>query len=179
MFKKIIIITSLTFFSVFSVIIAPFFMLSSTGSAHEEKIKNDQNFSQSVYGFMNPVENVTITNDWAEYSAIKEYATHPAVDLACATGDPLVAADDGVVYQSGYGWDPYGAMTVWYRSQKDPNITILYAHVSKVNVRSGDQIKKGQVIALCGSTGLSTASHLHMQVNYEGKPVNPHKYFGF
>lgn len=138
---------------------------------------SDQDLVQSAYGYLNPLDTIRITNDWQEYSAIEDFESHPAVDLACALDDPIKAADDGVVLQAGYGWDKYGAMTIWFRSEKDPMITMLYAHMSKVFVSKGDRIKKGQVIAVCGMTGIATGTHLHLQVNKQGKIVNPHIYF--
>lgn len=146
-------------------------------SASDSSGMGDKNYIQSVYGLMNPLESIHITNDWQQFSAIGEYEKHPAVDIACSTGDPLAAAGEGTVIQSGYGWDPYGAMTVQFRLEKNPMIVILYAHVSKVHVKAGDRIEKGQVIAACGNTGISTGSHLHLQVNKSGKPVDPNIYF--
>lgn len=139
----------------------------------------NQDFIQSAYGFINPLPTIRITNDWQEWSAIKEFDAHPAVDLACSMGDPIKAADDGIVFQAGYGWDSYGAMTIWFRSETDPTITMLYAHMSKVYVTKGDSIKKGQVIAACGMSGIATGTHLHLQVNKQNTIVNPHIYFDF
>ncbi|MEO0876600.1 MAG: peptidoglycan DD-metalloendopeptidase family protein, partial [Bacteroidota bacterium] len=48
-----------------------------------------------------------------------------------------------------------------------------YAHMSKINVRKGEKVERGQVIGLVGSTGTSTAPHCHYEVHFHGKPVNP------
>lgn len=176
MLKKAIIISVAFFMCCFTVIAMPFFAFMSTSSSHGDKIENDKDYTQSVYGFMNPMETIRITNDWQGFSAIEQYEKHPAVDIACATGDPLVAIGEGTVFQAGKGWDTGGAITIWFRSEKDPNITIMYAHMSSVSVKTGDKIRKGQVIASCGSTGISTGSHLHLQIERQGNPVNPHNY---
>lgn len=177
MIKKIIIIFLVVILLI--ILIPASIVIAAVGgvSASEDSIMGDRNYIQSTYGLMNPLEVITITNDWQQFSAIEEYEKHPAVDLACSTGEPLAAAGEGTVIQAGYGWDPYGAMTLQFRLEKNPMIVILYAHVSKVYVKAGDQVKKGQVVAACGSTGISTGSHLHLQVNKSGQPVDPNIYF--
>lgn len=156
-------------------------MAFASGSSNDDhKGNNNQgnkDYIQSLYGFMNPLPNIRITNDWGEFSAIVDFDNHPAVDLACAEGTSFVSPDNGVVFQSGYGWDRYGAMTIWMRSEKDPNITIMFAHLSATYVHKGDQITKGQVIGACGSTGIVTGPHLHLQVENKGTPVDPNIYF--
>jgi murein DD-endopeptidase MepM/ murein hydrolase activator NlpD len=53
----------------------------------------------------------------------------------------------------------------------------LYGHMSKINVRVGQRLTRGDVIGLVGSTGKSTGPHLHYEVRYQGKPVNPQNYY--
>ncbi|HOB88621.1 MAG TPA: M23 family metallopeptidase [Bacillota bacterium] len=97
---------------------------------------------------------------------------HQGVDLAAPKGTGIVATADGVVKfagsRSGYGLTViidhgYGFQT-------------LYGHCSKLAVRVGQQVKRGQVIAYVGSSGVSTGSHLHYEVRVSGKPVNPWPY---
>lgn len=182
--KKILILGSSSFLLLILLILSPFLMLSGSNGFSSDlddpkKDNGNQDFIQSAYGFINPLPTIRITNDWQEWSAIKDFDAHPAVDLACSMGDPIKAADDGIVFQAGYGWDSYGAMTIWFRSETDPTITMLYAHMSKVYVAKGDSIKKGQVIAACGMSGIATGTHLHLQVNKQNTIVNPHIYFDF
>lgn len=139
-----------------------------------KKRKQQSGVIQSAYDFNNPLPTISITNDWQEWSAIKEFETHPAVDLSCSMGNLIKAADNGVMFQAGYG-----ALSIWFRSETDPTITMLYAHMSKVYVTKGDSIKKGQVIAACGMSGIATGTHLHLQVSKQNKIVNPHIYFDF
>ena len=53
----------------------------------------------------------------------------------------------------------------------------LYAHLHKINVRSGQKVTRGQVIGLVGNTGKSTGPHLHYEVHLRGKPMNPQNYY--
>jgi murein DD-endopeptidase MepM/ murein hydrolase activator NlpD len=55
--------------------------------------------------------------------------------------------------------------------------TTLYAHNSKLLVKQGDKVKKGQAITKVGNTGRSTGTHLHYEVKLNGKNVNPSQYF--
>ena len=92
----------------------------------------------------------------------------------------LYAIDDGVVQKvvsnqskSKVGFGNY----VWIR-YKRYNLSILFAHCSKINVKKGDKVKKDQVIAIMGSTGRSTGVHLHLGMTRIGKDawLNPEKY---
>lgn len=74
-----------------------------------KKRKQQSGVIQSAYDFNNPLPTISITNDWQEWSAIKKFETHPAVDLSCSMGNLIKAADNGVVFQAGYG-----AMTIWF-----------------------------------------------------------------
>lgn len=53
----------------------------------------------------------------------------------------------------------------------------LYAHMSKIKVRIGQRVKRGDVIGLVGNTGKSTAPHLHYEVHYKGQIMNPQNYY--
>ena len=53
----------------------------------------------------------------------------------------------------------------------------LYGHMNKIKVRSGQRVTRGDVIGEVGNTGKSTGPHLHYEVRYQGKPVNPQNYY--
>jgi murein DD-endopeptidase MepM/ murein hydrolase activator NlpD len=55
-------------------------------------------------------------------------------------------------------------------------ITTVYAHTSRVTVKEGDRVERGQVIARVGSSGRASAPHLHYEVRLHGRPVNPEPY---
>lgn len=94
---------------------------------------------------------------------------HYGIDLAAPYGDPVRAAGDGAVVFSGQ--DPgYGRMIVIDHGR---GFETHYGHNSKLLAGEGEKVKKGQVIALIGSSGHSTGSHLHYAVKYMGSFVDP------
>lgn len=99
---------------------------------------------------------------------------HKGVDISGYTGSPLYATASGVVVHS--GWYQYGyGLTVLI--DHGYGFSTLYAHASRCLVNTGDFVRKGQVIALMGSTGLSTGPHVHYEVHRFGQPINPIRYF--
>lgn len=100
---------------------------------------------------------------------------HTGVDIAGPTGTPIYAADDGVVAISGWNRGGYGNMVIIDHGN---GIYTRYAHNSKNLVGVGDAVKRGDNIALMGSTGRSTGPHIHFEV-MSGNPhnrVNPLDY---
>lgn len=99
---------------------------------------------------------------------------HEGMDFSCDTGTPVYATADGTVvaaeWHGGYGNKVdidhgYGYLT-------------RYAHLSEFKVRPGQKVKRGDLIALSGSTGKSTGPHVHYEVRLKGEPQNPvHYYF--
>ena len=96
-------------------------------------------------------------------------AFHHGIDIEAHSGTPVYACGSGVVSDAGY--DAYGGKFIeidhgnGYRS--------IYAHLSKILVHEGDSVHKGKQIAKSGNTGRSTGPHIHYQVNFKGKSVNP------
>lgn len=97
---------------------------------------------------------------------------HNGIDLAANHGDPIKAARDGEVLLAGTV-DGYGETVVL---QHADGTRTLYAHASKLLVRSRQKVKQGDVIALVGSTGRSTGPHLHFEIIVDDRPVNPLSY---
>jgi murein DD-endopeptidase MepM/ murein hydrolase activator NlpD len=97
---------------------------------------------------------------------------HTGIDIGAAGGTNILAANAGVVIQAGYN-SSYGYMVM---IDHGGGIVTLYAHSSKLLVKKGDVVKRGQVIAKVGSTGMSTGNHLHFEVRKDGKYVNPLNY---
>ena len=97
---------------------------------------------------------------------------HQGVDIAVPLGEEIRAAASGKVIQS--GWIKGFGKTVIIQHGK--GVETLYAHNSRLLVQNGSQVKVGDIIALAGSTGLSTGSHLHFGVLVNNKPVDPKKY---
>ena len=97
---------------------------------------------------------------------------HRGLDIGAAAGTNVLAAESGVVLTAGYN-SSYGYyITINHGS----GYVTLYAHNSKLLVKSGDTVSRGQVIAKCGSTGNSTGPHIHFEVQVNGKLVNPLNY---
>ncbi len=97
---------------------------------------------------------------------------HAGIDIAAPVGTPIVAADGGRVVLAGMT-QGYGNYTC---VQHDSKLSTCYAHQSRIGVRVGQQVTKGQTIGLCGNTGNSTGPHLHFEVRIGGSPVNPMSY---
>jgi murein DD-endopeptidase MepM/ murein hydrolase activator NlpD len=98
---------------------------------------------------------------------------HTGVDIDGDFSSPLYASYEGVVSAAGWNSGGYGLQVVI----KHPNgMMTRYAHSSKLFVKVGDAVKRGQVIAMMGSTGRSTGSHLHFEVYVNGKRANPLAY---
>jgi len=98
---------------------------------------------------------------------------HTGIDLSAPTGTPVLAAGNGVVTRA--GWESGYGNTV--RIDHGFNYVTLYAHLSRINVRVGQQVTRGEVIGLVGSTGTSMGPHLHYEVIYRGVPVDPQNFF--
>lgn len=96
-------------------------------------------------------------------------AFHSGVDLAGPPDAKIYATADGKVSFAGRQ-GAYGNMV---DVDHGFNITTRYAHLSRILVEEGTMVKKGQVIAVQGSTGRSTGAHLHYEVRYNNQPLNP------
>ncbi len=97
---------------------------------------------------------------------------HDGVDIAASRGTPIVATADGVVTKAGWVGSYGNAVEISHGY----GISTFYAHNSRNAVKVGATVKKGQVIAYVGSTGLSTGPHVHYEVRVNRRPVNPSSY---
>jgi murein DD-endopeptidase MepM/ murein hydrolase activator NlpD len=96
---------------------------------------------------------------------------HFAIDIAGQQGNPIFAADHGVVVYAGWNDYGYGEMIV---IDHGSGWQTLYAHLSQINVSCGQEVMKGDTIGLMGSTGKSTGPHLHFEMRSdEYGRVNP------
>jgi murein DD-endopeptidase MepM/ murein hydrolase activator NlpD len=98
-----------------------------------------------------------------------EPAFHQGLDISADKGQPVYATADGRVESAGYTGD-YGNLVVL---KHDFGLTTRYGHLSKFNVKVGDVVRRGDVIAFVGSTGRSTGAHLHYEILVNGKLINP------
>ena len=94
---------------------------------------------------------------------------HAGVDFPARVGTPIQVPGDGVVVETGWH-QGYGNCV---RVSHGYGYETLYGHMSRITVRQGEKVKKGHKLGEVGDTGLSTAPHLHYEVHYKGKPINP------
>ena len=94
---------------------------------------------------------------------------HSGVDLKTRPNDEIVSAFNGIVTQSG----PYYGYGNCIRIRHAYGFETLYSHQSKNLVKVGDKVKAGQVIGLTGRTGRATTEHLHFEVFFKGRRINP------
>lgn len=99
---------------------------------------------------------------------------HPGVDFEVPVGTPVLATGGGKVMiagpKEGYGLEVVIAHGGGFRT--------VYAHLSRVSVSPGAKVKKGEVIAYSGRSGLVSTPHLHYEVEKDGKKVDPKNYIG-
>lgn len=98
--------------------------------------------------------------------------THHGIDIAAETGTPIKAARSGKVVYAGW-LEVYGRTVI---IDHGDGTRTLYGHASKLQVKKGEQVKTGQVIARVGSSGRATGPHLHFEIYQETKTVNPLTY---
>lgn len=118
-----------------------------------------------------PVPNVAVGSPYGlrHHPILAIDRLHAGVDLGAPLGTPIHAAADGVVVlaeaRGGYG----NTVVIDHGN----SLATLYGHNSELRVKPGDLVKRGDVIALMGSTGLSTGSHSHFETRVKGMPIDP------
>lgn len=95
---------------------------------------------------------------------------HTGIDLTCKRGEEILAPADGVVETVRPGNKGYGNYLTLRHSF---GFSSSFAHLNKFNVKSGQFVSKGDVIAQCGNSGNSTGPHLHYEVRFLGRTLNP------
>lgn len=98
---------------------------------------------------------------------------HYGMDFVAPVGTPVYATADGVIDMAG-NYLNYGN---YIRIDHSYDYKTAYGHLSSIGVRKGQKVVRGQIIGTVGSTGISTGNHLHYEVLYKNKPVNPINYF--
>ncbi|RJQ14755.1 hypothetical protein C4553_00315 [Candidatus Parcubacteria bacterium] len=145
--------------------------------------------SRTTTSLLWPVASRTITQDYGKRSSLLGGNVHEGIDISVTLGTAVTASANGFVSGTGdngsYG---YGR---WVSVNHGNNLTTLYGHLSRINVRNGQSVVAGQLIGSSGSTGFSTGPHLHFGVyttdTFEilssnfgpvpvGGPINPFDY---
>lgn len=121
--------------------------------AHLGKINNEYGFRRNPFGG-------------------RTYEFHAGMDIDGEKGDMVVAPANGVVIKAGWQGG-YGNMI---EIDHLNGLTTRYGHLSKIEVAAGDQIGRGQLLGLVGSTGRSTGPHLHYELRLNDKAINPRRF---
>ncbi len=107
------------------------------------------------------------------HPVFKVYRHHDGIDISARMGTPVYATADGVVNYTGVNGG-YGKMV---RVDHKYGFETRYAHMSKIVVRRGQRVKRGEKIGEVGNSGITTAPHLHYEVKFGGKTVDPKMYY--
>jgi len=141
-----------------------------------EEIRRKQSTGKYVGGVMTwpapGYERITSSFGYRVHPILKIKKLHTGIDIGVPMNQSIVAAQNGTVIHSGW-LGGYGKVIM---VDHGGGIVTLYAHNSKLLVKEGQRINKGQVIAKSGSTGMSTGPHLHFEVRENGNYVDPLKY---
>ena len=118
-----------------------------------------------------PVEKLDYSSNWGIRSDPFHGSArmHAGVDIRGPVGTPIYATADGYVGRAQRAGG-YGNLV---ELEHGKGLQTRYGHLSKILVNPGDQVRRGQLIGLMGSTGRSTGSHLHYEVRMDGGAVNP------
>ena len=117
-------------------------------------------YLNSSFGYrIDPIDNVT--------------RFHHGQDITVKSGTPIYAPASGVVKRAYYA----GGFGNHIKLDHGNGYTTLFAHLSKIKVKHGQRVERGEIIGLTGNTGRSTAPHLHYEIHHYGEPKNPLDYF--
>ena len=117
-------------------------------------------YLNSSFGYRkDPIDNVT--------------RFHQGQDITVKSGTPIYSPADGIVKRAYYA----GGFGNHIKLDHGNGYTTLFAHLSKIKVKHGQQVSRGEVIGLTGNTGRSTAPHLHYEIHHYGESKNPLDYF--
>lgn len=102
-----------------------------------------------------------------------EQAFHYGVDLSAPMGSPIRAAADGTVVEASYSGGGFGRLVV---IDHGGGVRTYYAHLSRIDVIAGQEVRRGEIVGALGRSGRTTAPHLHYEVRIGGNPVNPYMF---
>ncbi|MCB9230429.1 MAG: M23 family metallopeptidase [Bacteroidia bacterium] len=101
---------------------------------------------------------------------------HTGLDFKCAIGTPIYATGDGVVISAEDNSNGYGLnVDIDHLNGYETK----YAHMSRLNVRNGQAVKRGDIVGYSGNSGMSTGPHLHYEIKEDGEKIDPLDFFYF
>lgn len=157
-------------------------------SRKEEKIYQQEReqilaaYSQTADGllfqapFQMPLDKIEVTSPFGETRIDKSKdfkSVHNGIDFRAKAGTPIMAVNDGVVRLA----DNFLAEGKFAIIDHGAGISSVYLHLSRLNVKTGDKVRRGQVIGLSGQSGQAIGPHLHFMVKINGVAVDPLKFF--
>lgn len=124
--------------------------------------------------FVSPVSSTYVTSPfgWRKHPIYGYWGLHNGVDLHAPCGTPLHAADAGRIISAVYSPVWGNRLFLYLGKINGHSYTAVYNHISRYRMRSGS-VARGQVVAYAGTTGWSTACHLHFTILRDGNPVDP------
>lgn len=133
------------------------------------QMEKDAEDVKKICNFQKPLSG-KITSEFGEREVISSVMTadHKGIDIAANSGTDIQAAISGQVVEADSNSE-YGK----FIKIKNEDVLTVYAHCSKLKVKKGDSIEKGDVIAEVGSTGKSTGPHLHFEIRLSDRYINP------
>jgi murein DD-endopeptidase MepM/ murein hydrolase activator NlpD len=128
-------------------------------------------FSLVPNGVPLPMKGVTSAYGWRTHPISKKREFHPGIDLRAKTPKPVWTTADGVVAFAGWHKYGYGKLVI---VDHGFGFKTYYGHLSRLLVEKGDMLIKGDLVGMSGNTGRSTAPHLHYEIRFLDKTVNPY-----
>ena len=118
-----------------------------------------------------PLRSAVLTSGFGmrRHPLLGGYRAHLGVDLAAPQGTPVAATSDGVVSLANW----HGGYGLLVALEHGGGFQTRYGHLSRLNVVSGQRVRKGEVIGFVGTTGRSTGPHLHYETRMNGQAMNP------
>ena len=133
------------------------------------QMEQDANYIKSTVSFIKPISGV-ISSEYGQRNPTTPTVpkNHTGTDIAASIGTKIVSATDGTVILASSEGDYGNHLKIQIN-----DVIIVYAHCNKLYVKEGDVIKQGQEIAEVGNTGNTTGPHLHFEVRYQDRYVDP------
>ncbi len=124
-----------------------------------------------------PMEGITSAFGWRRHPITHRREFHGGIDLRAKHGKPVWTTADGVVEFAGYHRrSGYGNLVI---VDHGFGFKTYYGHLKKVAVKRGDTVVKGDIVGISGNTGRSTAPHLHYEIRFLNRPLNPYDFIGW
>lgn len=140
---------------------------------HSDQKYYDENGQELIKKYLGkPLRNIRITSPFTQsrfHPVLKRWKAHLGTDFGARRGTPIMAAADGKVVFSGWKGG-YGNVV---EIQHEDGYKTLYAHQSRCKARTGQWVKRGEIIGYVGSSGRSTGPHLHFGLYKNGRAINP------